>query len=775
VRPDSGEEEESPSAAEFLRQVARAPPVEPQALEPDRTGEAFGHFQLTGLLGRGGMGVVYAAFDQTLRRKVALKLLRATKVETEKQRWRLLREAQAAAAASHPNIAAVYEIGDVQGEVFIAMELLEGADLRAWLSSRPRSSREILDVFAMAGRGLAAAHRIGLIHRDFKPDNVLVDQAGRAKVVDFGLAAGLEPPSEGTSLSEAFPGSGLTQGGRIAGTPGYIAPEHLLGRVTDARADQFAFCVALYEAFEGRRPHSGFEPVSSLPPPRFQRTPLWLRGLIARGLSLEPEQRFVTMEALLARMERSRKLPGRAVAAVVAAAVLAAVGFLAQRTSEQGALARTRARQERNAARMTVARELRQRDPATALALLREVEPPDVPPGWAELVLDALHRGPSCVVLPHSSVVESAAFSPDGQRVVTATADGTVRVWSADGSGEPRAIQVPTGPFDTASFSPDGKHLAIASAGGVVHLWSVDDPGEPRSLPGSGHRLGATAFSPDERHLVTFARDHGVRVWTTDGRGDPLLLRGHQETIYTALFSPDGQRIVTTSADKTVRVWNIDGTGEPMILRGQSDRVISAAWSPDGRRVATGSKDSTVWVWRVDKSTEAVVLIGHEGPVYSVAWSPDGTRLITSSMDGTARIWNADGTGEPVILRGHVGPVYTVVFSPDGGRLLTAGVDGAVRVWGIGGSDDPVVVLRGHRKAVFSVSWSRDGERIVTASGDGTARVWSDLSPPAGPGDPRLWAATPYCLTVERRMEFLGMGEATARAAQQSCEQRVRR
>jgi len=775
VSADPEDDSDSPSAEAFLRQVARAPPVEPRVLERDRTGEAFGHFQLTGLLGRGGMGVVYAAFDQTLRRKVALKLLRATKVETEKQRWRLLREAQAAAAASHPNIAAVYEIGEVLGEVFIAMELVEGADLRAWLSARPRTTTEILDVFAMAGRGLAAAHRIGLIHRDFKPDNVLVDQAGRAKVADFGLAAGLEPPSEGTTLSEVFPGSGLSQGGRVVGTAGYIAPEHLLGRTTDARADQFAFCVALYEAFEGRRPHAGSEPVTSFLPPRFRRTPIWLRGVIARGLAPDPERRFDTMEALLARMERARALPRRALLALVALMIGAGAGLLAQRSSQQSALAQARARQERNAARMTVARELQQRDPATAVALLREIEPPGVPAGWADLALAALHAGPSCVVLPHSAAVESAAFSLDGQRIVTATAEGTVRVWSADGAGEPQALQLPVGPFETASFSPGGDRLAIVTAGGVVHLWNVDGTSAPISLPGGGNRVGATPFSPDEKRLITFARNHDVRVWSTDGKGDPLLLRGHETPVRAAIFSPDGTRILTTSDDKLVRVWNADGTGEPLVLRGQSDPAIAAAWSPDGTRLATGSRDSTLWVWRTDRQLEPVVLIGHGGTIYSVAWSPDGTRLVTGSLDGTARVWNADGTGEPLILRGHAGSVFSVAFSPDGGRLLTAGVDGAVRVWGIGGGADPLLVLRGHRKPVLSVAWSQDGRRIVTASDDGTARVWSDLSPLEGPDDPRLWSATAWCLTVERRMELMGISEAAAHAAQQSCERRVRR
>jgi serine/threonine protein kinase len=229
--------------------------------------------------------------------------------------------------------------------------------------------------------------------------------------VDFGLAAGIEPASRPFSIAEVFPESGLTQAGRVAGTAGYIAPEHLAGRVADARADQFAFCVALYEAFEGRRPYepSELEALAqgkpALPRPRFRRTPLWLRGLVARGLAANPDLRFPHMDTLLSRLERARALPRRALFSF-AVVVTASVGlFLTLWMNEAAARVEAQARQERNATRMSVARELQLSDPTTALALLREVEPPEVPRGWSELSRRVLQARVARVVLVHPDTV----------------------------------------------------------------------------------------------------------------------------------------------------------------------------------------------------------------------------------------------------------------------------------------------------------------------------------------------------------------------------------
>ncbi len=271
-------------------------------------GAVLGRYFILDRLGSGGMGIVYAAYDPELDRKVAVKLLRPGRTGGAEAGVRLLREAQAMARLSHPNVLAVHDVGTFGDQVFVAMELVDGADLRQWLAASPRSEREILDVFVKAGRGLAAAHAAGLVHLDFKPANVLVGRDGRVRVADFGLA-------------QAEGGSGA------AGTPAYMAPEQLAGQPVDARTDQLSFCGSLYEALYGARPFvsGSFEVVD---PPSGSKVPIRLRRLLLRGLAVNPDDRFVSMADLLTALEsdprpaRRRWAMALAVAVVVGSALL---------------------------------------------------------------------------------------------------------------------------------------------------------------------------------------------------------------------------------------------------------------------------------------------------------------------------------------------------------------------------------------------------------------------------------------------------------------------
>ncbi|MFL6293562.1 MAG: serine/threonine-protein kinase, partial [Thermoanaerobaculia bacterium] len=305
-------------------------------------GTVVGRYLILDWVGEGGMGVVYAAHDPELDRKVALKLLRPdrTGAAAEEHRLRLQREAQAIARLSHPNVVAVYDAGTLGEQVFVAMEFVEGKTLRQWLSEGARPWEEIVKVFAAAGQGLAAAHDAGLVHRDFKPDNVLMGQDGRIKVADFGLArpmgelAGDAPPESGSG-SGGLLASPLTQWGMVLGTPVYMAPEQLRGVAADARSDQFSFCVSLYEALYGERPFPGGNPReiaeavtrgSVREEPQGSRVPARLRALLLRGLSRDPELRFSSMEELL--HELGRDPSARRKKWLAAAAVFLVAGAL---------------------------------------------------------------------------------------------------------------------------------------------------------------------------------------------------------------------------------------------------------------------------------------------------------------------------------------------------------------------------------------------------------------------------------------------------------------
>ncbi|HEX8113371.1 MAG TPA: serine/threonine-protein kinase, partial [Kofleriaceae bacterium] len=244
--------------------AAASAPAEPA--EP--FGANLGRYRLERELGAGAMGVVHAAFDPDLERRIALKVLRGATATTQ-ARDRLLREARAMARLSHPNVVTVHEVGTAGGRDFVAMELIHGETLAEWLRAQPRPPAAILDAFLAAGRGLAAAHAAGIVHRDFKPHNVLRSRDGRIVVTDFGLAreahgapapaldATLPLGAEITAGGSSSPLAGLTVTGSLLGTPAYMAPEQWSGGAVTPATDQFAFCVALWEALAGQRPYPG--------------------------------------------------------------------------------------------------------------------------------------------------------------------------------------------------------------------------------------------------------------------------------------------------------------------------------------------------------------------------------------------------------------------------------------------------------------------------------------------------------------------------------------
>ncbi len=283
--------------------------------------ERIERYRILRLLGEGAMGVVYEGWDEELERSVALKLVRRSACEDGDARLRFRREALALAKFAHPNVVTVYELGEHEDQLFIAMELVPGPDLRTWLQEAPRSWQVCLDVFVQAGRALEAAHRSRLIHRDFKPANCILADDGRLRVLDFGLARGVsnrdaicestrrEPAGEALDAS-------LTATGALVGTPAYMAPEQLQGLHVDALSDQFAFCVALYEALVGVRPFRGSTPYTLLTNIRGQQlqtdgpstAPAALVDIVRRGLLVEPAERWPDMGALVAALER---FPGR--------------------------------------------------------------------------------------------------------------------------------------------------------------------------------------------------------------------------------------------------------------------------------------------------------------------------------------------------------------------------------------------------------------------------------------------------------------------------------
>ena len=339
----TGERSPSGEAAPLAQTVANS-----AASASSRAGAAFpgarlGRFEVTGKLGEGAVGEVVRALDPTLGREVAIKVLRSRQAGRSGDgaaRARLVREAQAMARLKHPNVVTVHEVDASGEEVLVVMECVEGRTLRAFCEERRGRKAEILHAFVEAGRGLHAVHRAGLVHRDFKPDNVLVGVDGRARVTDFGLVGLAEGEAGSGAVGEEGkrPDVSLTRSGTMLGTPAYMAPEQHARRPLDARADQFAFCVALWEALVGERPFAGatYEELCTgvmagrvrEPPPRAD-LPAWIRRILLRGLSVSRDDRYPDMEALLFELGNHPAMVRRRALGAASALVLAGCSALA--------------------------------------------------------------------------------------------------------------------------------------------------------------------------------------------------------------------------------------------------------------------------------------------------------------------------------------------------------------------------------------------------------------------------------------------------------------
>ncbi len=485
------------------------------------------------------MGTVYLARDTRLGRLAAVKLLRKRGELADR---RLLSEARATARCRHENIVIIYEVGEHRGAPYMALEYVEGQTLRSWMRRRARarapetgehdaragraSTEQAVERMVPVVRALACAHAQGIVHRDLKPENILLSGAGLVKVADFGIAKQLRlgPPAR------PAPRAGLRAKSSLQGTLLYMAPEQRRGEPLDARADLWAVGLVLYELCAGEH---AFTPESfpqivdldAASPSLREKRPdtAALADVVDRCLKKRRDERFASADELLAALEAlgaDRDAPG------------------ADREAPQPG---------------------REANPFTGLAPFQEEDAarffgrtPDV--GSA---LAALRNHPLLAVVGASGAGKSSFMR----------------------AGVLTALKRADEPWETLVVRPGRRPLA-ALAELLARPARAAPAGEAERAPGA---------------------DLAALVWRADGTGEPVVLRGHAGVVWSAAFSPDGRRVVTTSEDKTVRIWNADGAGEPLILRGHQGQVQMAAFSPDGRRVVSAAdvdkKNDAVWVW----------------------------------------------------------------------------------------------------------------------------------------------------------------------------------
>lgn len=398
----------------------------------------------------------------------------------------------------------------------------------------------------------------------------------------------------------------------------------------------------------------------------------------------------------------------------------------------------------------------------------------------------------------------AAAFSTEGIRVITASGDGTARIWDSETGEE---IQVLRGHEDAvlaAAFSPNDSRVVTTSADKTMRIWNVDAGVEVRMLAGHAYVVSSAMFSPDGSKVITTSWDHTARIWDVESGVETTVLRGHAGVVETGEFSLDGDRVVTASGDGTARIWDVKTGSELTVLRVRKPtgeraqswtRVERAEFTPDGSRVVTKSSDDigriwdaatghelvaqrglqyavpvaehsfdgtriltahprndTATIWNAISGTKIATLEGHEGSVEAAAFSPDATKVVTASRDNSVRLWDVATGNLIAVLRGHSGAVWVVTYSFDGKFILTGSQDKTARLWDAK-SGSEVAVLLGHLGDVRAVAFSPDGDRIITGSQDGTARIWPFVSN-AQELVRRAKAVVPRCLTLKQREEF---------------------
>jgi DNA-binding beta-propeller fold protein YncE len=727
------------------------PPTQPAHL----TGlpEQIGRFQVRSRLGAGAFGTVYLAYDPQLDREVALKVPQGDTLDSPKLVQRFLCEAKAAARLRHSHIVAIHEAGYAAPHYYIASAFIEGRTLSRAIEEGKLTFRQQAEIVRDLAEALAYAHEKGIVHRDVKPANIMLDAGGQAHLMDFGLAHRQDSTQK------------LTQEGAFLGTPAYVAPEQAVGASGDALpvSDQYSVGVVLYEMLCGQPPFSGppeiviFNAIHREPAAPRQlnpQVPRDLETICLKAMSKQPAERYPSCqeladdlrrwldgEPILARrrgpVERAMRWCRRNVVVVGLAAAVASLlvgvvissyfAFQANRKAAEADLSRAepiKAKQNPVEAEAD-ADQVRQELERIKREAQRATEE-------AQSLKEEKRRNEEAQRLQEEKLKNKEAQRLKEEKRKNEEAQRLKDEEAKRKNQEEQRLKEEKLRKDALLYIDTIEKAQKARQ--RDRMSELLDSVRPERMGGVDRR------GWEWHHLKSRLLHKDPEQYT------PLTIKAHSGGVRCVAFSPDGGRVVSGGGDMMVKIWDAHRGYEVRTLRGHVLSVSSVAFSPKSRRLVSGSYDCTVKVWSADKYELIRTLKGHAKPVRSVAYHPDGKRIISGSEDGTVKVWDAE-TGEIQTLRGHTMAVRSVAYRPDGKRIISGSEDGTVKVWDAETGKE-VQTLKGDASGVSSVAFSPDGKRIAAAhpgrllnvwdAETGKETRWTAESNPFGPGDTRI-------------------------------------
>ncbi len=707
----------------------------------------LGNYAILDKLGAGGIGMVFKARHRRMERVVALKVLSAEAVKRPEAVARFHREVQAAARLDHPNIVAAFDADEAKGMHYLVMECVAGQDLaREVKDNGPLAVKPAVNYLLQAARGLAYAHAQGVIHRDIKPHNLLLDKNGTVKILDMGLAR----LQAGAGAAMGAAAADLTQSGAIMGTVDYLAPEQALDtKRADQRADIYSLGCTLHFLLTGQATYSGDSLTSRLlahrlnPLPSLRQArpdvPEALDEVFRRMIAKQPENRLASMTEVIVALEACAPLlenlgtaaPARPVArSEESATTFPNVGQTERRsTGRRDTAARKTAAYPAKAAadKAAGARRRSWRVLALAASLVLLVG----------VVVALSMRGGSGDLRPSEGTQSSTKLAkkkspeakPDQQErpkpimplvpIEPDKGDKKPMPFEESPLTHVRTFEGHTDQVWSVAFTPDGKRLLTGSKDKSMRLWDVDSGKELKRFDGHTNTVKSIAVSWDGQHVLTGGWDKTVRLWDLQNGKELHCFKGHTGAITMVAFSPDKKHAFSGAVDKTIRVWPLPD-GEAVRVLKDSDEIHCFAFSGDGSRLATGGgNDPTIKLWDLENWNVLKSFTGHTRLIHNVALTRDGRLLLSGSTDRTTLAWNTLDGKERYSVECH-----SVCLSPDDKLALSDSMtDFAVILYDVE-SGRQLARSKGHKGEIPDRTFSADGNFAASASFDKTVRLW---------------------------------------------------